>query len=411
MKALISLLFLSISLLSFSKAQTGNSIYSSFGIGNILSPAIGQTEAMGIAGAAIRSPYFANPLNPAANAYMQKPVTMTFDFGLDFDLNTIKSSAETISESSGGLSHMVLWMQPNRSWSTTVGLLPFSEVSYNINTERYNETLQRSYDVTYRSSGGTYKLYWGNALRINRQLSLGLNLAAVMGSLNKLEEIEQLLDIGSFTVESKTNLKGFQADLGLQYSIRAGKNNFILGATLTPSTKISSINEQTLNQNTTILLEGEAEDQTPYFLPLQTTLGLSWSRSNFMISTDWQYQQWSEAEVNSPYLIQDTHRWALGGEWSPKTVNSDLYFQQSFSIRGGFHIQNYYQKIENNSFPVWGFNLGVSAPIRRMFHSLNINYSFQEQGTLSNDLFLESKHRITVSLSLRDIWFHKIRIR
>ena len=69
-----------------------------------------------------------------------------------------------------------------RHWRTSVGVKPFSDIGYNIvNSEVIDDIGSITY--TYSGKGGLNQLYWGNAFKICKGLSIGLNVSYMFGSV------------------------------------------------------------------------------------------------------------------------------------------------------------------------------------------------------------------------------------
>lgn len=405
MKPTLTILLIITTFYAFS--QSSGSLYSAFGLGDIRTNTIGQQEILGGTGIGLRSPLFLNHANPAANVFMQKPATMHLDIGLYLDANYARNEKESNLQQGGGLSHITLWMQPNRHWGTTLGLTPFSAVKYNIRADRFNETLDTDYAINYTGSGGLNKFFWGNAFAPFKNFSVGATVNVLFGAIERTEDFTSVGALTSFSTISKTNFLGVQIDAGLQYGFRVLGNQVTLGATFTPQTDLSSLTETLLRSTNGETLQSDEDDKEPeYRLPLQTGAGISWQNKRLLFASDFSIQQWSNARMNTENQLNDTWKWSVAAEWTPNEPTY-LFLQQALMLRGGFFIQNYYQKVNGNTFPVWGASIGASIPVRRKLHHLNIGYTYRQQGTQNDNLLLESIHKLSLGITFRDIWFQK----
>ncbi|MFN7117670.1 MAG: hypothetical protein ACK4TA_12790 [Saprospiraceae bacterium] len=406
MKIIYTIFFIFSGLYTF--AQSSASLYSAYGIGNIYSPAVGILDGLGGAGIGLRSPHFVNTVNPAANVFMQAPATMMLDAGLYTEAAYARNNEARSLQGGGGLSHLVLWLQPNKYWGTTLGLMPFSEVNYNIKADRYNEILSANYDVTYQGSGGLNRLFWSNAFQPLKNVSVGVNLSFLFGSIERAENFITNADLDAFSTITKTNFADVLVDLGLQYGFRIHGNQLVLGATFQPGSKVASAENSELRRANGEVLTAETQSDDIYQLPLRAGLGISWNAKRLLLSSDITFEQWSTTQLNTDNDLHNTVKCALGAEWS-LAERSYLFYQKPLLLRTGFFIQNHHQTVEGNTFPLWGFSVGASLPIRRKLHHLSMNYSFRQRGTKNDDLLLESIHRFTLNINLRDIWFQKKR--
>lgn len=399
------LTFLLVAMWLFSFSQSSGSLYTAFGLGEIRSSTTGHQEGLGGTGIGLRASLFYNDANPAANIAMQKPTTMHLDIGAYVDATYARNEQENNLQKGGGLSNITLWMQPNRHWGTTLGLSPFSSIKYNIQANRFNETLNTDYSITYTGSGGLNNFFWSNAFLPFKNFSAGATIQVLFGAIDRTEDFTATSTINSFSTISKTNLLGVQVKTGLQYSFHLRGNQITLGTTYAMPANLSALTQSMLRNNTGDELE--KQEETPsYRLPLQVGIGASWQTKRWLLASDFSLQQWSNARMNTNYELNDTWKWSVGMEWTPNDP-SYLFLQQTFALQSGFFIQNYHQKVNGNNFPVWGFSVGASIPVSRKLHHLNIGYTYRQQGTQNDNLLLESIHKLSFSTTFRDIWFLK----
>jgi hypothetical protein len=55
------------------------------------------------------------------------------------------------------------------------------------------------------------------------------------------------------------------------------------------------------------------------------------------------------------------------------------------------------------------FSVGAALPLRNLSY-LNISYQFGKRGSLSSNNLEEQYHRITMGLTLSDLWFTKQKV-
>lgn len=407
MRIIITILFIISALNLFS--QSSGSLYSAYGIGTIKPAAVGILEGLGTTGIGLRSPYFINTVNPAANVFMQTPTTMMLDAGIYTEATYARNSQGSALQGGGGISHLVMWMQPNPYWGTALGLMPYSEMKYNITATRYNEVLGTNYDVVYKGEGGLNRFFWSNAFNPIKNLSIGVNVSFLFGAIERTENFTSATNIlEDFSTDTKTNFADMLLETGIQYGFRINGNSLVLGATFQPASKMASNEKRHLyNENGATIQENDQPD-AGYRLPMHSGFGVSWNTKRLSLASDIMFEQWADAELNTENELNNTLKWSLGAEWA-LTEDSYLFYQKPLFIRSGFFIQNHHETVAGNSFLTWGFSLGASVPISRKLHHISFNYSFQQNGTQSNGLLLESTHRLTLNINLRDIWFQKRR--
>lgn len=123
-----------------------------------------------------------------------------------------------------------------------------------------------------------------------------------------------------------------------------------------------------------------------------------------MISGEIEFNRWSEAIIeNSESNLNDTWRFAGGIELTPDREGPYL---SRVNYRIGYFTENSYLTIEDTKFGNQGITLGLGIPFKSN-GAMNIAYLWQSNGTTSNNLILETTHKITLAFSIRNVWFVK----
>ena len=91
---------------------------------------------MGGTGIAVRDGFNLNYVNPASYGSIASPVSSVFEMGFYVEHNDYRTTDLSESRTNGSLSNINYWFKFLPQWSSTVGLTPFSSVSYKINTTR-----------------------------------------------------------------------------------------------------------------------------------------------------------------------------------------------------------------------------------------------------------------------------------
>jgi hypothetical protein len=154
---------------------TINSPYTRYGLGNLVENGMDpRITAMGGLYYGLQGNNLINTANPASYAAFDS-VSFVFDagiFGLMTDLRTNNMSDQG---SYISLSHLLFGFPVTRWWRTSLGVLPFSYVGYAIYNKEELEGMTTVENV-YQGSGGLSQLYWGNAIKIGKKLSIGFNM-------------------------------------------------------------------------------------------------------------------------------------------------------------------------------------------------------------------------------------------
>ena len=221
---------------SLVSAQTVNSPYSRYGIGDLLPSQNILNRGMGGVAAAYWDPQTINYLNPASYAYFitQRPV---FDFGVEVDNLTLRSTnpIKKYSNSSPIISYLnfgipiKLFKKP--IFGIAFGLRPVSRVNYRIaRTEQLNgATLKDSVTTLFEGSGGTQQAYFGTAVRL-KNLSIGVNVGYMFGNKDFSTRRVFLTDTVAYyksNHETVVSLGGFALNAGAQYTAKLNAKSWL----------------------------------------------------------------------------------------------------------------------------------------------------------------------------------------
>ncbi len=145
-------------------AQTSTSSpYSRFGLGDLNSPGFTFAQSMAGTGIALQNdstaPFFINTLNPAS--YSSVRLT-SFDFGITNTVASLQTTDENHTARNAALNNIAFGFPVSKKWGTVLGLKPYSNVGYHINSKQTNDSIGDIYYV-YEGSGGVNRVFIGNA--------------------------------------------------------------------------------------------------------------------------------------------------------------------------------------------------------------------------------------------------------
>jgi hypothetical protein len=169
-------------------AQVTSSPYSRYGVGDIGGKGFAQGFAMGGTYIALSSDtvpmFFINSGNPASYSSLR---LTSAELGVNYTRNQLESSSEKKSLNSASLGYISLAFPFRRWWGSSIGLVPFSSVGYNVSDEKdFNNVGTVKY--LYEGSGGINQVYFGNAIKplyaLPRNYMLGSTYAALASKKN-----------------------------------------------------------------------------------------------------------------------------------------------------------------------------------------------------------------------------------
>ena len=146
------------------------------------------------------------------------------------------------------------------------------------------------------------------------------------------------------------------------------------------------------------------------------TVGLGFTYQDYkhwLLGADFETTNWKEYRFfNKTDLVQNSWKMRIGAEYLPATENKTS-LKKYFSFvryRFGFHYGTDYVKVTNN-LPDYAFTFGAGFPLklRRSFYEtqssiLNTAIEIGGRGDKKSNV-RESTFKISIGLSLADIWF------
>lgn len=402
-----------------------NSPYSRYGLGDILPGQNIVNRAMGGVSATYYDPVTVNFTNPASYARLKYT---TFDVGLDYTARTLKTSEPVRTLRSGYIIPAYIQvgfpLSKKKNWGMNLGLRPVTRISYQLRQIGRLPGID-SVQTNYVGDGGLYQTYVGTGFG-SKHFTAGINVGYAFGSKNYVTE-RSLINDSVFYEKGKwadsTHFGGVFLHAGVQYTTRISKTVLLkLGAFAQFQSTLNAtrdLRRETFVMNPTY---GEIMKDSVYFssddkgkIIMPASYGaavtiekeLAWS-----VSAEYNVAQWNDYKYyDTKDDVKNTWLLRLGASIIPNYKSNKYWGQVQY--RAGFYIGPDYVSV-NKNLPTYAITFGASFPVRKYGYSLysgqytSINTAFEigARGNKSNSL-RESFYRISVGLSLSDIWFIK----
>ena len=390
------------------KGQNTISPYSIFGPGEIQNRGFGASLGLGGAGIAMKSGSSLNNLNPASYIGIDSSRIIA-EFGLESKFYNLKTKNDEQSGYTGNFNYLALGFRINKWMSSSLGIVPFSTIGYSLEKESYIEGIDATYTSVYTGSGGITQFYIGNAFKLSKNLSIGINASYMFGPLTQDENIAQTSYVPELQITRQDFLRSVYFDYGLLYSFLKNKTNYSFGLTFS--------NKQSLESNHSInVYDGNysnirsEEYETDYLtVPLMFGVGFGIKKEGkYNLLVDYNFQNWSGVE----YPIQNddftnSHSFSLGLEvnpWEQRVLNK---FYQNWDYRFGFNYKSSYLKFGDNVISGGSISLGVGMPLPGRISKVNCGIEVGTNGTKVNRLIKENYVLFQIGFSLNEIAFIK----
>ncbi|MCI0446681.1 hypothetical protein L0152_26200, partial [bacterium] len=321
------------------QAQVKNSIYTMFGVGQIAENGFGINRLLGGAGIAFQSSRTINYLNPASYLGIL-PNSFVMEVGAYGIYN--RSKSKTVSQTDGdiNLSYFSASLYIKRWWTTSVGIVPFSSVDYEITSidEVAGEPI--SFEKNFKGTGGLNRVYWGNSFKIYKGLAVGFNASYIFGPITQTETAASNDGFTGYELKNERTVTGSYSDFGLQYSIDNDDWFYTIGLIYGASKKLGAMDnlEFTYNGITSSL---EQDEQSRLSIPKKFGVGVSVKKStDWRIGFDYEWKNWSTINFSNPNLdTKNSNRFSIGAEYAPSQRNG---WTKNLIYRFGENYKNSY---------------------------------------------------------------------
>jgi hypothetical protein len=400
------LFFFLFAICAFTKAQTSSSPYTLFGAGQIEQEGSGTNHAMGGTGIALRSSYRTlNNINPASYCGIDS-LAFILDIGVFGKYTNFDRGSVRISKYFGNFKYMAMGTRLYKWWGASIGITPYSSVDYEINTTDQIEGGVGIYSRDYNGSGGITKFYFGNAFTPIKNLSLGINIAYLLGTIEQLESV--VTSEFSYDIIKTYSVHNLMLDYGLQYKLDKNKWNYTFGVVYGNKRSLqSNTSLKLINTTFSDTIDLDHNDQN-FIIPQKIGLGFAAELKNkFRVGVDYERRDWSELKFNNPLLkTRNSNRISMGMEYTPVKSIHDGWLMRCY-YRVGLNYTNSYLIIDGEPINSMAMTVGIGMPLKRQLSTINLSFEMGQNGTTKNNLIKETYYLVHVNFSLSDYWFQK----
>lgn len=380
------------------RAQVKESVYSIFGIGELLDNNLGLSRSLGGTGIAFQSGRAANYVNPAS--YLGLPRrSITIELGVCGIQNTAEDRNARQNHHDISFSYGALNCRAADWWAFSLGVFPYSHIAYEIrSTDAIGGERSRS-EKTFKGSGGVSRLGYGNSFNVLEGLAVGFDLSYIAGSITETEGASGTNSLASYELKYDRTVRTFYVDYGVQYSVTNRGWSYTLGAIYGAPKELDLTDNLTLTSNG---MAGSLDraDHSVIKIPQKFGLGASAQTTGLRFGGDYEVDYWSAVRFsNSHFRAKDSRRYSCGVEYSPGATDGG---PEVMSYRLGGNFRSSYLEIDNTS--INSFGIIVGAGIFATVVHLNVSLEYGEEGTLRNGLVKNSYWMLYLSVSLRQEW-------
>lgn len=303
------------------------------------------------------------------------------------------------------------------------GLKPYSAMGYSLLNET-TDSQGNQVTTTYTGDGGLNQVYLSAGIRILQDLHVGATVNYYFGNLEK-SRFQETEDVIFGTVDQRrSDLDGFDLNLGMTYTPKFGKYNLFSSLRINTQANLVSVNEQQIGsvvaatlrpiEISDVDLEAENLKNTDIKIPTTTSIGLGFGEDkHWFIGAEYSFQKYSEfvntflKEDNTEY--EDASSYAFGGYFVPDYTSIDSFFDR-VTYRAGIRLDNTGLIVNEKPIENFGITFGLGIPVGSDFSNLNLGFEVGRRGTQMNDLVRESYFKFSIGLAFNARWFLKRQI-
>lgn len=413
-------------LLSFLIAPAQNDIsspYSMYGVGLLSNVTSGAYDAMGKVGYAMQNPYLINFKNPASYVAFD---SLSFIGDVAFSIYSSTLSTSTLNQKAtyARPGYFTFGLPVTKHWRTSAGVMPFSNLGYNISDSK---TIENVGDVSYlySGSGGLFQIYWGNAFKLCKGLSLGLNASYIFGNLNYTKAAE--IDGENFfnAMSSRTlDLDGIYLSAGIQYFVTVKeKHKLGFGVVYENSAYIWARQTDfayTYTTSSTSPSDTARYNESKGNLQLPQTIGGGFSyqyKDKLWVTADVSWQNWKRFHLSTEAMRENFNNamsYSVGIQFIPDASSSS--YAKKIRLRiGARYTTGYINAATDGSYtPISDFSVsaGVGLPLKLFTSnsSIGILFEYGSMGTHQNNLIKENYFRFSLHFTLQEKWYQRVKL-
>jgi hypothetical protein len=384
----------------------GGSIYSRFGVGDLLRHGGSRIDAMGGAGISLIGDGFLNGLNPAGIAR----ISLT-SFSAEFEYSSYASidAYGSGTYARGAFKGLGIGFPISRAYGIALMLeaSPYSTVNY------ATQTGDSLVTQDFYGTGGLSMISVGATYAPLKKLTLGVKMNHVYGRIRQVgnftfsdptflnSEIQRSDYYGGFTFTIGSIFDGF-GDLFNAPSLEPLSVGFVLTTPTTLAVDLESV--LSTNQSTDTTLTGSAKVN----LPVSFGFGLSYLfASRYVVTGDASFMQWQNAQFLGGTIpqLRNSARFGIGFEALPQRETES--FLNRIAYRAGIYYNATNYLINGTGINETFLTCGVGVPIGPDTR-LNIGLHAGTRGTTTNNLQRDTIFRLSLSISSSEIWFMKV---
>lgn len=392
--------------------------YSKYGVGELRTNSY-NTVLMSMGGIrnAANGPNLINVYNPATYSSFDS-ASFVFEGGILGNMTTLKTNTISQGATYASLNHLLFGFPIAKWWRGSFGLVPYSDVGYNVVSEQTVTNIGKT-SFQYKGSGGISQAYFGSAFKITDQWSIGFNMFYNFGTIDKSRTVYFPDSVATYLnarLDNKIRISDISFNTGVLYKrTLLDKYDLSVGLSFALPTKISAKREYLANtfmggmnipEFFTDTIAYEPAQKGNINIPLQLGFGAVLSvPDHWKVGVDFNWQNWNDYEAFG-YRDSLKNSWdiAIGAEYIPE-ISALRSYVKKVRYRLGARYSKTPVYLRGNHINEFGISFGLGLPILRSKSVFNLGFEFGGRGTTKDDLIKENFFVFSLGISIYERWF------
>jgi hypothetical protein len=406
-------------------AQTSlNSPYSQHGLGLLADRSQGFSRGMNGASIGLRQGNVVNTINPASYSSVDS-LTMIFDMGVSGQSTNFKETTNGVTKSmntkNARFDYAVGSFRLFKNVGMAFGLLPFSDIGYKYTSGTYLDKTNGTVTETHEGSGGLHEVFVGAGWKATKNLSLGVNVGYIWGTMSKSVTSSSTTSINSISRSYSSTVNSYKLDFGLQWEQPLNATDqLIIGATVGIGHKLGAEASCLVTNVNNAESHGDTISNA-FALPMTYGLGFGWKHGKTLfVDADITMQNWGAVDfpgigADGKYALQNDitrnrYQVNVGADFVPNPTSRSFIKRVHYRIGGGYTTP--YYNINGQQGPKEiSVSAGFGIPLMNSYNNRSVlNVSGQWVRTSATGMITDNTFRINIGLTFNERWFAKWKV-
>ncbi len=384
----------------------------------------GALQSMGGVAYSMQSNTFINTRNPASYVAFD-----SLSFIADAAFSIVNNRLSTLEEQQSGayarLEYLTIGLPINRIWSTSAGILPMSDLGYLI-VDTDEDFDGEKINYLYVGEGGMQQLYWGNAFKVAKGFSIGVNLSYIFGtySTSRFAEYEGE-NYRNTGIRELVYVDGIHLSAGLQYALKIDdKHSLNFGATYENTLHawtrdnflVTCYRGDYANPSSVDTIAFHIGDNAlkgTMRVPQSLGAGVSYSfKEKLLVGADFTWQNWNNfqslSQIQQPNTFSDNFIVAAGAQFSPNPLSKKYLNRMNF--RAGVRYSTGYITAKGAKISEIVASVGLGFPLRTFNNKSAINVLFEYKNLGPTTVLKQEYFAVTFNFVLQEKWYRRTQI-